>query len=84
MELSALKRDFGDRLLFNGCIDSHHVLINGDTELVRRKTIETLQIMKPGGGFVAGASHDFILEETPLDNVLMMFDTIQQHGIYQH
>ncbi|MFO7615962.1 MAG: uroporphyrinogen decarboxylase family protein, partial [Bacteroidales bacterium] len=28
MELSALKRDFGHRLLFNGCIDSHHVLIN--------------------------------------------------------
>jgi uroporphyrinogen decarboxylase len=34
--------------------------------------------MSPGGGYVAGASHDYILEETPLENVLIMFDTIQE------
>ena len=38
--------------------------------------------MKPGGGFVAGASHDSVLEETPLENVLVMFDTISEYGIY--
>lgn len=39
--------------------------------------------MKPGGGFVAGASHDTILEETPLENVLTMFDTIVEYGAYR-
>ena len=30
----------------------------------------------PGGGYIVGASHDTILEETPLENVLAMFDTV--------
>jgi uroporphyrinogen decarboxylase len=38
--------------------------------------------MMPGGGFIAGASHDYILEETPVTNVLTMFDTIQEFGKY--
>jgi uroporphyrinogen decarboxylase len=35
-------------------------------------------MLSPGGGYVAGASYDYILEETPLENVLAMFDTIQE------
>jgi uroporphyrinogen decarboxylase len=58
------------------------VLINGTPESVREKTREVLEIMKPGGGYVAGASHDWILPETPLENVLAMFDAIQEFGAY--
>jgi hypothetical protein len=29
---------------------------------------------------VAGASHDYILEETPVENVLAMFDAIAEFG----
>ncbi|MBM4019248.1 MAG: hypothetical protein FJ288_13150 [Planctomycetes bacterium] len=82
MALSELKAAFGRRLLFSGCIDSHHVLIEGTPDLVRRRTREVLDIMKPGGGFVAGASHDAILEETPVANVVAMFDTIRECGRY--
>ena len=83
MDLKSLKSEFGDKILFNGCIDSHHVLIEGTPDTVRERTREVLDIMKPGGGFVAGASHDTILEETPLENVLAMFDTIHEYGVYQ-
>lgn len=76
MDLPALKHEFGDRIVFNGCIDSHHVLIEGTPETVRRETRRVLDVMAPGGGFVAGASHDTILPETPLENVLAMFETI--------
>jgi len=82
MELAALKRDFGHRIVFNGAIDSHHVLIEGTPDSVRRKTRETLAIMKPGGGYIAGASHDSILEETPVENVLAMFDAVREYGAY--
>jgi len=82
MDLRKLKTDFGDRILFNGAIDSHHVLISGTPEFVADKTREVLDIMKPGGGYVAGASHDSILEETPLENVLAMFDAIREYGVY--
>ena len=82
MKLADLKKDFGDRMVFNGCIDSHHVLIDGDPESVKKQTKAVMDIMMPGGGFIAGASHDTILEETPVENVLAMFDTILEYGIY--
>jgi uroporphyrinogen decarboxylase len=82
MELSQLKKDFGDQIVFNGCIDSHHVLIEGNPQSVAENTRKVLEVMKPGGGFIAGASHDTILEETPLENVLTMYDTIAEFGRY--
>jgi len=82
MDLARLKADFGDRILFNGAIDSQHVLIEGTVESVRTATREVLEIMSPGGGYVAGASHDYILEETPVENVVAMFDAISEFGAY--
>jgi uroporphyrinogen decarboxylase len=82
MDLAALKADFGDKIVLNGGIDSHHVLIAGNVDQVRAETRRVLDIMMPGGGYIAGASHDTILEETPIENVLAMFDTIREHGVY--
>ena len=79
MEPASLKKDFGSSLLLNGAIDSHHVLIKGTPPFVREQTRRTLDILSPGGGYVAGASHDYILEETPLENVLAMFETVQEY-----
>ncbi len=83
MDLAVLKKTYGRQMVFNGAIDSHHILINGTPESVRRKTREVLDIMKPGGGYIAGASHDSILEETPVENVVAMFDAIQEFGEYR-
>ncbi|MBW8042366.1 MAG: hypothetical protein FVQ85_20545 [Planctomycetes bacterium] len=82
MDLQMLKAQFGDKILFNGAIDSHNVLIDSTPETVRRKTREVLHIMMSGGGYVAGASHDTILEETPTENVIAMFDAIGEFGDY--
>ena len=82
MDLRALKREFGDRILFNGAIDSHHVLIKGTPDTVRARAREVLRIMMPGGGYVAGASHDSILEETSVENVVAMFETVRERGLY--
>ncbi len=77
-----LKARFGRGLLFNGGIDSQHVLIEGTPELARKRTQEVLEVMKPGGGYVVSASHDYILEETPVENVLAMFDAAREFGGY--
>ena len=79
MDLKELKKDFGDRILFNGCIDSNFVLIQGNPDYVRLETKKTIDIMRPGGGFIAGASHDYLLEETPVENVYAMFETIKSY-----
>ncbi|MCK4854353.1 MAG: hypothetical protein KAT31_08825 [Bacteroidales bacterium] len=82
MDMRELKKEFGDRIVFNGCIDSNFVLIQGTPDYVRRETKRTIDIMKPGGGFIAGASHDYLLEETPVENVHAMFETINTYGQY--
>ena len=76
---AGLKKDFGDLVVLNGGIDSRLVLIEGKPDLVRRRTREVLDLMTRGGGFIAGASHDFILPETPVENVVAMFDTIVEY-----
>jgi uroporphyrinogen decarboxylase len=82
MEPGRLKDDFGVKIVLNGCIDTHHLLIKGTPELVRRRTREVLEVMKPGGGYVASPSHDYLLPETPVENVLAMYETIQKYGRY--
>ncbi|HEY5914764.1 MAG TPA: uroporphyrinogen decarboxylase family protein [Verrucomicrobiae bacterium] len=82
MKPANLKARFGNRLLFNGGIDSHHVLIMGSPDLVRKRTREVIEAMKRGGGYVASASHDYILAETPVENVLAMFDAVREFGGY--
>ncbi len=82
MDLRQLKSQFGKKIVFNGAIDSHHVLIDGTPNTVRLQTRQVLDIMMPGGGYVAGASHDTILEQTPVENVLAMFDTVREYGVY--
>ena len=82
MDLARLKANYGRKILFNGAIDSHHVLIEGTPATVRERTREVLAIMAPGGGYIAGASHDYILEETPVENVVAMFDAVAELGKY--
>jgi uroporphyrinogen-III decarboxylase len=81
MDLATLKLRYGDKILLNGAIDSQHVLIQGTPESVRRRTREVLAIMAPGGGYIAGASHDYLLEETPVENVVAMFDAVGDFGV---
>jgi len=82
MDLNRLKSEFGDKMVFNGAIDSHHTLMEKDPAGVKEDTRKVLEIMMPGGGYIAGASHDTILEETPVENVIAMFDTVNEYGIY--
>jgi len=69
-------------MVFNGCIDTQKVLIEGTPELVRAKTRETLEIMKPGGGYIASPSHDYLLPETPIENAIIMYETVREYGLY--
>ena len=83
MEPVQLKRAFGDKILLNGCIDTQHVLINGTPDLVRARTREVLEMMKPGGGYVASPSHDYLLPETPVENVIAMYESVREFGSYE-
>jgi uroporphyrinogen decarboxylase len=38
--------------------------------------------MKPGGGYIVSPSHDYLLPETPVENVLALYETVQKYGWY--
>ncbi len=82
MALDGLKRDFGKEMTFFGCVDTQ-ALIEGTAEEARQLTIDTLNTMMPGGGFVASPSHDYLLPETPVENVIVMYETIKECGWYR-
>ncbi len=82
MEPASLKRNYGKIMIFNGCIDSHNALIAGTPESVAETTRHVLDIMMPGGGFILSPSHDYLLGETPVENVLAMYDTARTYGIF--
>jgi uroporphyrinogen-III decarboxylase len=82
MELSRLKADFGKQITFMGGIDTQ-LLIEGSADEARELTLSVLQTMMPGGGFIASPSHDYLLPETPVENVIIMYETIKQYGAYQ-
>jgi uroporphyrinogen decarboxylase len=78
MEAEALKADFGKDLCFwgGGC-DTRLVLPRGTPAEVKDHVKRRLEIFMPGGGFVFNTIHN-ILPEVPPQNILAMFDALQE------
>jgi len=76
MEAGALKRDFGDAIVFwgGGC-DTQTVLSGGTPDSVRRHVKEQIRSLSPGGGFVFQQVHN-ILADIPPANICAMFEAV--------
>ena len=81
MDPAKVKAEFGNQIVLMGAIDTQ-LLIEGTPAQAREETRRILEIMKPGGGYVASPSHDYLLPETPLENVLAVYETIKEFGAY--
>ena len=82
MDAYYLKANLGGEVIFNGCIDSVNKLIYGTEQECVDETRRVISIMKPGGGYILSPSHDYLLEMTPVENVLAMYDTCYELGAY--
>lgn len=82
MTAENLKKNYGSQMIFNGAIDSVNKLIYGTVEDCVATTREVVGHMKPGGGYILSPSHDYLLEMTPVENVLAMYDTCLEIGNY--
>jgi hypothetical protein len=77
-----LKREFGERLVFwGGGVDTQKTLPFGTPEEVRREVAERIRVFAPGGGYVFNAIHN-IQANTPVENVLAVFEATRQCGGY--
>jgi len=81
-DTAELKRTFGKELTFwGGVCDTQHVLPFGTPQEVREETRRRLDDLMPGGGFVAAPIHN-IQDGVPPENIIAMYETIHEFGIY--
>jgi len=81
MECGGLKRDFGKNLCFHGGVDNQKVLPFGTPGEVRaevRHCIDTLA--SDGTGYILAPCHN-IQPNTPLENILAMYDEAWLYGV---
>ncbi len=82
MDTAEIKRIYGDAMTFwGGLVDTQNVLPFGSPEQVRDQVKRQIDILAPGGGFVACTVHN-IQHEVPPQNIMAMWDTLQQCGTY--
>ena len=74
----AIKKEYGTRLVLSGGIDARGILLRGKPEEVRTSVLDTLRILSPDGGYLAAPSVDAITEDTPVANILAMYDAITE------
>jgi uroporphyrinogen decarboxylase len=77
MDPAALKREYGDRLLFWGSLDEQRTLPFGTPGEVAAEVRERIRTIGAGGGLILGPTHHVQLD-TPLENFWAMVDTIRE------
>jgi len=73
MDPVAMKRNYGDRLSFQGGISVQTTLPFGTVEQVREEVRARIRVLARDGGYILGPSHA-IQAGTPPENIVAMFD----------
>ncbi|HOX36457.1 MAG TPA: uroporphyrinogen decarboxylase family protein [Candidatus Brocadiia bacterium] len=76
-----LKKMFGGRLAFHGCISTAGPVAYGTVDEVVAYCRRTLEIMMPGGGYCFSPTH-CLQDNSPTENVVAMYDTVMRHGFF--
>ncbi len=79
MDRAALKRDFGDKLVFHGAMDNQYTLAFGSQEEVREEVRDNLRLLGEAGGYILGPSHN-IQAVSPPENIVAMYETAYECG----
>lgn len=82
MSPAYLKQNFGGRLVFHGCISTAGPLAYGTVNDIISNVKETLDIMVPGGGYCFAPTH-MIQDNTPVENVIAMYQAANDYGEYR-
>lgn len=72
MDPARLKREFGDKLVFHGGVDTQHVLPDRTPEQVYDHCRQLIQALGRDGGYVFGSSNS-IMPGTPVANIDAMY-----------
>ncbi|MFC1453769.1 uroporphyrinogen decarboxylase family protein [Verrucomicrobiota bacterium] len=76
-----LKKTFGNRLAFHGCISTAGPVATGTVKDTIEYCRRTLDIMMPGGGYFFAPTHA-LQDNSPTENVVAMYETARKYGKY--
>ena len=76
-----LKKTFGGRLAFHGCISTAGPVATGTVEETVEYCRRTLEVMMPGGGYCFAPTHA-LQDNSPTENVVAMYETAARYGNY--
>ena len=75
------KKRYGHRVTLMGNIDLSWPLIQGTPADVEKDVKEHMEVLKPGGRWVAGSSHS-IVNYIPHENFVTMINAFHKYGLY--
>ena len=81
MSPAYLKKRFGEKLVFHGCISTAGPVAFGTVDQVIENVKETLNIMMPGSGYCLAPTHS-LQDNSPVENVVAMYAAAHQYGRY--
>jgi 5-methyltetrahydrofolate--homocysteine methyltransferase len=76
------KKKFGGEACLAGNIDIEFPLAHGTPAEVEKDVREHMEVLKPGGGYVASSSHS-IVNYIPHENVVALINAIHKYGVYE-
>ncbi|MCK5757626.1 MAG: methyltransferase, partial [Clostridiales bacterium] len=79
MNPERLKREFGDRIVFHGGLDTQDVLPFGTKDTVKAAVDNLISTMNKDGGYIFAAAHN-IQPDVPPENVIHMFKAARKAG----
>lgn len=77
-----LKKTFGGRLAFHGCISTAGPVAFGTAQQTIDYCKHTLDVMMPGGGYCFAPTHQ-LQDNSPTQNVIAMYETAKTYGRYK-
>jgi len=78
-----LKKKFGSQLTFWGAgVDTQNTLAFGTPVQVREEVLKRIEIFNVNGGFVFNTVHN-IQANTPVENILIMYQTLNEYRGYK-
>ena len=81
MDPGQIKAGYGNQLAFCGGIDQRHVMPRGTPEDVTAEAQRRIRELGAGGGYILAPTHD-LQSDTPVENVLALFEAARQWGTY--
>lgn len=81
MEMTELKAAFGHRICFHGAIENQRILPFGTPEEVRQEVRHCIDALASDGtGYILASCHN-LQPNTPVENILAMYDEAWRYGV---